>query len=97
MYSDEDFLRSNYIEYTKQIKLFVRVKERIRPRRCTCVVTPICIEITLIEDNPYGSKWNQLEPNEFLENRPSVPSLSSVPSHSLGSTKLTPTDNIHRG
>ncbi|CAF1053922.1 unnamed protein product [Adineta ricciae] len=84
--NDEDFLRSHSIESTKKIKLFVRVKERIRPHRCTCVVTPICIEITLIKDNAYGMKWNQLEPNEF----------SSVLSHPLGSAKSTLTDDIHR-
>jgi hypothetical protein len=58
------------------IKLFVRVKERIKPDQCTHTVTLPYIEITLIKENEHGFRWDRLEPNEYSESRPLIPLTS---------------------
>jgi len=60
------------------IKLFVRVKERIKPDQCSHKVTPTFIDITLVKDSEHGILWHRLEPNEYSESRPSI--SSSPPS-----------------
>ena len=65
--SDETFLKTHDITPEKMIKLFVRVKERIVPTKCSHKTTPAMIEITLRKDNPSSAKWNRLEPIEYSE------------------------------
>ena len=77
---DAEFCRTHSISSTMPIKLFVRVKERIRPNRCTYITTPTYIEITLIKDAEFGDRWYRLEPNEYSESRPLIP--TSTPSTS---------------
>jgi hypothetical protein len=68
------------------IKLFVRVKERIKPNQCSHIVTPSYIEIILVKENEYsGNRWNRLEPNEFSEHRPLL-QPTSPSSHPLSTT-----------
>ncbi|UJR31273.1 hypothetical protein I4U23_018773 [Adineta vaga] len=94
---DEEFLRFHSMSSTKTFKLFVRVKERIKPEECTYAVTPTCIEITLTKDNEYGMKWYQLEPNEYSEVRPRL-HLSPISTSPLRLTKTTPLKNdINKG
>lgn len=60
-------------------------------------MTPVCIEITLIKDNEYGSRWNQLEPNEYSESRPNI-QLSPTIVHPLSTTNTNLiTNNSNRG
>jgi hypothetical protein len=82
-YTDnEQFLNSQSISSDRPIKLFVRVKERIIPNKCTYRITPKVIELTLVKDNPHSTKWGRLEPNEYSEPRPPLqqPTPSTPPS-----------------
>ena len=54
------------------IKLFVRVKERIIPNKCSYKITSAFIEFILVKDNPNGTKWGRLEPSEYSESRPTI-------------------------
>lgn len=65
-------MNTHGISSDRPIKLFVRVKERIIPEKCTFKVTPTVLEITLMKDNPNSLKWGRLEPNEYTEPRPSI-------------------------
>ena len=65
-------LNSLSITSDKQIKLFVRVKERIIPQKSTYKLTSKFLEILLYKDNPNHTKWNRLEPNEYTEVRPTI-------------------------
>ena len=79
------------------IKLFVRVKERIKPSQCCYIVTQLHIEITLVKENINGNKWTRLEPNEFSEHRPLLQptSPSSHPLSTINTSSLLP--NLNRG
>jgi len=70
--SDEQFLNTHSISSDRSIKLFVRVKERIIPNKCSYKITPTVIEIILVKDNPNTIKWGRLEPNEYSESRPFI-------------------------
>ncbi len=83
--SDEYFLQLHSIPSKMQIKLFVRVKERIKSDQCSFIVTPMYIEIILIKDYQHGLRWNQLEPNEYSESRPNI-QLSPTSMHPLSLT-----------
>ena len=79
------------------IKLFVRVKERIKPDQCTHTVTSKSIKITLVKEYESSMRWNRLEPNEHSEFHPLQPTspLSTYPSSTanLHSTM----NNLNRG
>jgi hypothetical protein len=49
------------------LKLFIRVKERIVPDRCTYNTTTACIELRLVKANTHSILWTRLEPNEYFE------------------------------
>ncbi len=78
------------------IKLFVRVKERIKPDQSSHRVTPAFIEITLVKDYASGISWTRLEPNEYSEDRPLIPTLppSTLP---LPMTNTNSIINNNRG
>jgi hypothetical protein len=96
-YSDEHFLQQNSIPSKTPIKLFVRVKERIKPDQCSFRVTSTFIEITLTKDNEHGIPWNRLEPNEYSESRPIAPSSppSTLPLSITSSNSVM--NNFNRG
>jgi hypothetical protein len=73
--NDEHFLEQHSIPLKQPIKLFVRVKERIKPDQSSHRVTPTFIEITLVKDYAYGKKWIRLEPDEYSAYRPLIPTL----------------------
>ncbi|CAM4740025.1 unnamed protein product [Rotaria magnacalcarata] len=64
---DEEFLQRHSIPAKRLIKLFVRVKERIKPGECFSRNTAASIEVKLIKENQNGSRWNQLGPNEYSD------------------------------
>ncbi|CAF3858722.1 unnamed protein product [Rotaria magnacalcarata] len=64
---DEEFLQRHSIPAKRLIKLFVRVKERIKPDECFSRNTAASIEVKLIKENQNGSRWNQLGPNEYSD------------------------------
>lgn len=77
---DEQILQTYSIPSTKQIRLFVRVKERIIPEKCTHKITATFLEIQLFKDNRNHAKWGRLEPNEYSESRPVVQQTTTPPS-----------------
>lgn len=93
MFSDHQFLSNLSISADKIIKLFVRVKERIKPDQCLHKVTSTGIQITLIKENEHGLRWNRLEPNEFSELRSFVP--SSPPSSTINTNISNKGINIY--
>ncbi len=96
-YSDEDFLQTHSISSKTPIKLFARVKERIKPDQCTYTVTATYIDIAIAKDYQYGLRWNRLEPNEYSESRPLIPT-SPLSSHPLSITNTNSVmNNINRG
>ncbi|CAF3581966.1 unnamed protein product [Rotaria sp. Silwood1] len=87
---DENFLKIHEITSDKPIKLFVRVKERIIPEKCSSNITQAFIEIKLIKDNPNSTKWGRLEPNEYFESRPLIQQTSpTTPPSSPNSIQST--------
>jgi len=96
-YSDENFYQNHSIPSKMPIKLFIRVKERIKPDQCSHKITLTSIEITLIKESEHGILWNRLEPNEYSESRPTILS----PPSSTFSLPITNTNsimnNINRG
>jgi hypothetical protein len=95
-FSDEHFLEQHSIPLKLPIKLFVRVKERIKPDQSSHRVTPAFIEITLVKDYASGISWTRLEPNEYSEDRPLIPTLppSTLP---LPMTNTNSIINNNRG
>ncbi|CAF2742050.1 unnamed protein product [Rotaria sp. Silwood2] len=89
--NDEQFLQLHSIPSKMPIRLFVRVKQRVKPAQCTFVVTSTYIEIKLMKENDCGVRWNQLEPNEYSESRSMIHS-SSLSTHPL----LITNSNINR-
>ncbi|CAF0984223.1 unnamed protein product [Adineta steineri] len=98
---DQQFLNTHSITSDKLIKLFVRVKERIIPTKCSFKITPTLIEILLAKDNPSSLKWGRLEPSEYSESRPltqqttpttppSSPISASSSSTNINSNKAIP-------
>jgi hypothetical protein len=81
-FSDEQFLKTHSISADKSLKLFVRVKERIVPDRCSYRITQKSIEIILIKENPNSTKWGRLEPSEYSESRPPIQQTSPTTSPS---------------
>ncbi|CAF1633950.1 unnamed protein product [Adineta ricciae] len=96
--NDEAFLNNHSITADRLIKLFVRVKERIVPNKCSFKVTSTVIEILLTKEHTHGSRWGRLEPNEYSESlrpltqqiSPSTPPSSPVssPSTAINSTSV---------
>ncbi len=72
VFSNEQFLNIYSISSDRPIKLFVRVKERIKPDKCTFKITQTSMEIILVKDNPNGARWGRLEPSEYSESRPPI-------------------------
>lgn len=66
---DQEFLEQHSITSSTRIKIFVRVKERIKPQQCYYQIKSLSIEIVLIKDNEFDVKWHQLQPNEYSESR----------------------------
>lgn len=79
------------------IKLFIRVKERIKPDRCSHRITPTYIEITLVKEYEHGTPWHQLEPKEYSATSSII--RSSPPStHPLSITNTSSIMNsLNRG
>jgi hypothetical protein len=71
-FSNQQFLDTISISSDRPIKLFVRVKERIIPDKCTFTTTPTLMEIKLFKENSTGARWGRLEPNEYTETRPPI-------------------------
>ena len=71
-FSNQQFLDTISISSDRPIKLFVRVKERIIPNKCTFKITSALMEIILVKENSTGARWGRLEPNEYTETRPPV-------------------------
>ncbi|CAF1282003.1 unnamed protein product [Rotaria sordida] len=88
--NDENFLKIHGITSDRSIRLFVRVKERIIPHKCSSRITQTFIEIILIKDNPNSTtKWGRLEPNEYSESRPLIQQTSpNTPPSSPNSTMI---------
>ncbi|CAF0807692.1 unnamed protein product [Rotaria sordida] len=90
--NDEQFLQCHSIPLKMPIKLFVRVKQRIKPAQCSYSVTSTHITINLIKENENGIRWYQLEPNEYCEPGSMIQS-SSVPPHRLSAMNPMSTIN----
>lgn len=85
---DEDFLREHSIPSNVPIRLFVRVKERIKTELCSYHVHMTYFEINLAKDSQLFSRWDRLEPNEYTETRSII--SSSPP---MGAAIMPPTNH----
>ncbi|CAF1580390.1 unnamed protein product [Rotaria magnacalcarata] len=90
--NDEHFRRTHAILSDRHIRLFVRVKERIKPEKCSYRLTPTSIELKLCKDNP-NSRWGRLEPNEYSESRPVIQQVSPITPPSSPTSNSSPTIN----
>lgn len=70
--SDQTFLSTHSLTADRLLKLFVRVKERIVPSKCSHTVMQTKLEIKLVKEHPHGAKWGRLEPSEYSESRPAT-------------------------
>jgi hypothetical protein len=91
--SDESFLTSHELSSENIIKVFARVKERIKPDLCATKTTGSVLEIIFVKENPNSMKWGRLEPSEYSEYCALKP--PSSPSTPPPSPMSTPSVHLH--
>lgn len=67
--SDDDFLRFYGVTSQTLVKLFARVKDRIKPGLCSHNITSTTLDITLVKENDQSLSWIKLEPDEYSKPR----------------------------